>query len=135
MVGLVAVVHDADALAVDGGEVRSGDAGAFEVGVEIVVLVADRQIREKHLLGALVRAREGAQHVDLAVLELGEQLVPIALDVLVLPASVGSKGLLVLIGVTASLAAVAFAVVRVVVPAYAHDREICSNLTTGCRLF
>ena len=59
--------HNADLFAVQCFEVRGGDICARKVGIEVIFFLPHRFVRKQHLLSAILRIRNTAHDVDLAV--------------------------------------------------------------------
>lgn len=59
--------QNADLFAVQCFEVRGGDICARKVGIEVIFFLPHRFVRKQHLLSAILRIRNTAHDVDLAV--------------------------------------------------------------------
>ena len=101
---LDAVLHDADALVVDGGKVIRGNVLIGGGDKQIILLRAHGLRGEEHGSPAVRGDGDVAQQVDLPVFQLGKKFRPASLHVFVGPAGIGSDPLLVLIAIAAPAA-------------------------------
>ena len=80
--------QNTDLFAVQRFVIGSGDVCAREIGIEVIFFLPHRFVRKQHLLSAILRIRNIAHNVDLAVFELFEAVRPVAGHILELPACI-----------------------------------------------